>query len=351
MKCQFNYKNLFVAFSLFLIISPVFGEDLKKSISKSFKIGNETRIELDNKFGNIIINRWDKNVVELRVTIEARGSSTTKNQKILDAIQINITDRIASGYLSVITEIDRMSGNSEFSIQYEVSMPITNPMKLSNSFGNVYLGSYSGSLELTLKYGQLMAEDLNKANIRVEFASSRCEIETLQSGLLDLKYSKMNIREAGDIEISSQFSELSIDRAGMLNIDGRYGKMDFSSVKSLKGDLQFSGLNIGNLDEYIQLTSKHGDGINLKNVSSKFKKIEIDGQFVSVNINLEKGATAQLEFNLQFGNLRADGTGINFSKVIKDHTSSSYTGYLGSGNATSLIRVSNKYGNIIMKSN
>lgn len=346
MKSQYDIKLRIVVILLFLIISPAFGENLKKSITKSFNISSETRLELDNKYGDIIIKKWDKNVVDLKVTIEAKGSSDSKNQKILDAIDLNIDDRIASGYLSISTEIGKISGSSNFSIKYEISMPNTNPMNLANSFGNVYLGSYTGLLNLSLKYGQLMAEDLDKANISIEFASSRCEIETMNSGLIDLKYSKMSIIELGNVEINSQFSELSINKAGKINVDGKYGKLDISSVKNLSGDLQFSGLTIGNLDESIILTTRHGDGIKLKNVSNKFKQIEIEGQFGSVDITLAKGAASRLEFDLQFGNLKADGTGINFSKVIKDHNSSTYSGYLGNSNAGSIIKVTNKFGNV-----
>jgi hypothetical protein len=132
----------------------------------------------------------------------------------LEAIQIDINDRISSGLLSVETEIGQISGNSNFSVHYEISMPGSNPMKLSNSFGNIYMGSHDGDLDIALKYGQLMAEDLKKADVHIEFSSARCEIESLSSGRLDLRYSKMEIEDLGDIEINSQFSELQVENAG-----------------------------------------------------------------------------------------------------------------------------------------
>lgn len=326
--------------------SEVSAVDLTRQIDKNFNIRKDTRIEVENKYGNVIINKWDKSVFQLRVSIEAKGSSDAKTQKILDAIEIEIADRISSGYLSISTQIDQIKGNSNFSVNYEISMPGANTMKLTNSFGNIYMGSYAGPLDLTVKYGQLMAEDLDRANIRVEFSNSKCEIEALKSGSVDIRYSKMQIGDMGDIEISSQFSEMQVGNAGVVKIDGRYGKFEFEKVKSLMGELQFSGLKIDDLGETLRLETRHGDGINLENVSRNFKDIEINGQFSSVNINLESGATATLHFMLQFGNLKADGSGINFNKVIKDHTSSEYEGYLGKSNAASSIRVTNKYGNI-----
>ncbi len=344
---RLGYKR-YVPLVIWLIcaISDVSALDLTRQIDRSFTIRNDTRIEVENKFGNVIVNKWDKPVFQLKVSIEAKGSSEAKAQKILDAIEIEISDRISSGYLGITTEIDQIKGNNSFSVNYEISMPVTNTMKLSNSFGNVYMGSYEGPLDLTVKYGQLMAEDLDRANIRVEFSNSKCSIEALKSGSVDIRYSKMQIDQTGDIEIMSQFSEMQIGNAGLVQIDGRYGKFEFGSIKSLMGELQFAGLAIEHLGETIRIEAKHGDGINLENVSRNFKNIDIDGQFSSININLERGTTARLRFELQFGNLKAEGAGISFNKVIKDHTSSEYEGYLGKSDAASGIRVTNKYGNI-----
>lgn len=352
MKIVKKMKRLFYKISgiIFLVIltslTQLFAEEATKRIFKSFDIKNDTRIEIKNKYGNVIINKWDKNVLDLKVEIEARGNSDSKTQKILDAIEIDISDRISSGHLSIETEIGNIGGNSSFSVHYEINMPNTNPLKLTNSFGNVYLGSYKGELKLEVKYGQLMAEDLDEASIRVEFSNSKCEIETLKSGSLDLRYSKMAIENIGDIEISSQFSELTIENAGSIELDGKYGNFKIENLKSMKGDIQFAGLDIENLEEFIILETRHGNGINLENVSKEFNEINIESEFSSVYINMESGATARLEFDLQFGNLKAHGEGINFTKVIKDHTTSEYEGYLGKSDATALIRVSTKYGNI-----
>ena len=346
MKNLFYKKTGLIFLVILISLSQLIAQEATKRISKSFNINSTTKIEIKNKFGNVIINKWDKNVLDLKVKIEAKGKSDSKTQKILDAIEIDISDRISSGQLSIETEIGSISGNSSFSVHYEISMPNTNPLNLSNSFGNVYMGSYKGNLDVDVKYGQLMAEDLDKASIRLDFSNSKCEIETLKSGKLDLRYSKMAIEDMGDVEISGQFSDLEIENAGSIELDGKYGNIEIENIKSLKGNLQFAGLDIENLEESIILEARHGDGINIDQVSNGFKSIDIEGQFSSIDITMESGAKARLQFDLQFGNLKAHGEGINFTKVIKDHNTSEYEGYLGKSNAPSLIKVSTKYANI-----
>jgi len=331
---------------ILLFVTQLFAQEDTRRISKSFNIKADTKIEINNKYGNVIINRWNKNVLELKVKIEAKGKTSSKTQKILDEIEIDISDRISSGKLSIETEIGEIRGNSSFSIHYEISMPDTNPLQLSNSFGNIYMGSYKGTLEVEVKYGQFQAEDLDNANVRIDFSNARCEIETLKSGRLDLRYSKMMIEDMGDVEITSQFSDLEIENAGAVKLDGRYGKFKIENIRSLHGDIQFAGLDIERLEESIILKTRHGNGINLEQVSNNFTEIDIDGQFSSIDITMESGATARLNFDLQFGNLKVHGEGINFNKVIKDHNKSEYEGYLGNSNATSSIRVRTKHGNI-----
>ncbi len=74
--------------------------------------------------------------------------------------------------------------------------------------------------------------------------------------------------------------------------------------------------------------------------------LDIESQFSTINIGIEHGLSAILEFDLEFGNLKAHGDGINFNKVIKENNRSEYRGYLGNENATTSIKVSTRHGNI-----
>jgi hypothetical protein len=331
---------------LFISLGQLIASEATKTISKSFDINGDTKIEIKNKHGNVVISRWDKNVVDLKVKIDAKGKTDAKTQKILDAIEIDISDRVSSGRLSFETEIGDISGNSSFSINYEVTMPYTNPLSVNHSFGNVFMGSHKGDLDVTVKHGQFQAEDLDNANIHIEFSYARCEVETLKSGKLDLAHSKMKVEDMGDVEINTQFSDLEIENAGSISLYAKHGKFEMENIRSFKGDIEFAGLDIGNLEESIFLGARHGNGINIEKVSNRFKNIEIEAEFSSIDINLESGAAATLDFELQFGNLKAYGDDINFDKVIKDQNSSSYKGYLVNSDASSSINVSTRHGNI-----
>ena len=340
------YSKVLLFLIILLVNVRLYADEQQKLVSKSFNISSNTEIKISNRHGNVIINRWDKNVLDLKVSIEVDSRTESKTEKVLDAIEIVITDRISSGRLSIETEIGNISGNSSFRVNYEVNMPDTNPLTLSNSFGNVYIGSYKGPMEIDVKHGQFQAEDLDKANIEIGFSYARCEVESLKSGKLDLSHSKMMVEHMGDVEIYSQFSDLEIENASSIILDGKHGNFQIENIKSFEGEIQFAGLNIDNLEESIVLETRHGNGINIDNISKSFRVIDIEGEFSTVDISLQNGSAARLNFYLQFGNLKAHGDGINFDKVIKDHTTSEYEGYLGSSTATSSVKINTKHGNI-----
>jgi len=331
-----------------LFTAQLFAADVSKQISKTFALKSNTEVSIDNKFGNIIINRWEKATLELKINITVSSKSESSAQTVLNSIDIKITDNIAGGKLNIET-LTKENNNekSSFSINYEISMPGTVPLKLANSFGNIVMGSHSGPLDVTVKFGQFIAEDLANANIGIEFSNdAKCEIETITSGSVDLRFGKMMISEVGNVKISSQHSDMNIGNAQNIALDARHGNIEIEKVNILKGELENAGLKIGKLEETIIINSKHGNGLALGEVASSFREITLESQFSPVDIVLQSGTQAKLFFNLEFGNLKANGEGINFSKVIKEQTTSQYEGYVGKSTAIGLVKINSKYGNI-----
>ncbi len=346
MKRSF-YNSIFIAaIALIWSAASLHAQEVTKRIAKNYKIADDTKISISNKFGDVVIRIWDKDEIDIKVEIEARGRNESRTQKILDAIEVNFTDHISAGLLSVKTVVGNTGNNASFSINYEISMPGENPLQLTNTFGSVFMGSYRGDLQLRVKYGQFMAENLANADLTIAFSSSRGEVEALSAGRLDLSYSKMTLDEVGDVRIESKFSDIDIEHAGNIKLEARYGDIDIGSVKSLDGELQFVGLDIAYLSDRLVLEGRYGDGIRIDKISKDFKEIDIESEFSTVRLNLQRGVATKLDFDLAFGNLKVDGENVTFTRVIKETTTSEYTGYMGNPQASSSIKVSTRYGNI-----
>ena len=345
----YTYKH-FLSLALFILFAGfngIYAIELQKKIVKGFNVKQDTKIIVDNKFGTVHINTWSQNRVDVEIEIVAKGNSEKKTKSILNNISVDIDDRISAGYLKFQTQIESSKGNVSFEINYVVNMPAKNDLKLTNSFGNVYLQNLVGDTEITVKYGQLLAEDISgKSKILLTFGSGRTRIGALDDADVTVKYSKVDIESANKLKLDDQFSDARLGKLGSLELKCKYGEIEIDEVEHINGNGAFSGLLIGQLNGSIILSGKYGDGITIDKVSRNFTNIDISNEFSGVDLTFEKGVRAQLDLHLSFGSFRTVNGQFTFTRVIKKQNTSDYGGYIASENATAKVKISTKYGNI-----
>jgi len=288
-------RRIITLFSLFILsFSAAFagnGDQLvekTKTYSKSYSISGSDKITLDNQFGEMKINTWDKNEIRVDVRIEARGSTEEIAQRILDNIYIE-DSKSASG-VSFLTKMKNQNmkwnndKNKEYKemgmkIDYTVNLPSGNPLSATNQFGPMSLPDYRGQVMLVSKFGSLTAGKLNDVKeVNVEFGEAK--IESVNGGKLTVKFSKGEINNVNgnviarfefcdklkigldnntkDLDIKSSYSTLYLDAASNLssNISIKTSFGEFSNKTSFnikkegdddddkygpKFDKQFSG--------------------------------------------------------------------------------------------------------------
>ena len=95
---------------LFLAGTVVFAQDEKekhpepkfkksKSYSKSYSLSNSDKVKLENQFGEMKINTWDKNEIKVDVQITGKSDDEKRAQEIVD--RISIEDGKQSGTVSM----------------------------------------------------------------------------------------------------------------------------------------------------------------------------------------------------------------------------------------------------------
>ena len=63
-----------------------------REFTKRFKIVQETRIEISNKYGNVEINTWDKDSVVFKVKINVEEKKLSKLEKTMEGIDFDFTN-------------------------------------------------------------------------------------------------------------------------------------------------------------------------------------------------------------------------------------------------------------------
>jgi len=319
----------------------------RKSVNKSYKVSGVTEVQLSNSFGKMHVETWDKNEVKVDIEIIVRATTDDRAQDLLDNIHIEIDDGNPESNLSFSTSIsnNKSGRNTSFEINYNVIIPKANPLELKNSFGDVYIGDLSGDADINVQYGNLKAGRLTGDNdIRLSFGSGFSEIDAMDKGDLKVSYSKLGIEEIGTLDVNSSFSTFETNKAGSIELVAKYGEVDIGEIDVLEADVNFSAFMIDKVNKSLVLNIDYGGSLEI-GVSKSVQLFDIESSFGPVNIELEPGINASIEARLSFCSLRYDESQVDFNKIIKDDTSSEYSGKIGTGAGTT-IKIVSKYGNV-----
>lgn len=332
-----------------IVISSIARADSekRKSVNKSYKVSSSTIVHLKNSFGKMHVETWDKNEVKVDIEVIVRASNDDRAQSLLDKISIDIDDGNPSGRLSFRTSIsnNKSGRNTSFEINYDVSMPKTNNVELKNSFGDLYLGDLSGDTEIDVQYGNMKTGRLTgDSEIKLSFGSGFSEIDALNEGELKVSYSKLSVEEIGNLDVHSSFSTFETEKAKSIDLIAKYGEVEIGEIDVLEADVNFSGFELGQINKSLVLDIDYGGSLEI-GVNKSVELLDVNSSFGPVNIELDPDISGTIEVRTSFCNLRYDEDQIEFSKIIKDNTSSEYEGKLGNGSGTT-IKIVSKYGNV-----
>jgi hypothetical protein len=244
----------------------------KKTYTRSYTVSNSDRISFNNQFGELKINTWDKNEVNVTVTITAEASTDEKAQAILD--HISIEDGKSNDGVYFKTKLDKKKeqkwnkGEKQgFQIDYVVNMPARNPLYAKNEFGAMSINDYNGEVTLESKFGSLTTGKLsNVKRVQVEFG--KATIGSINNGSLIIKFSKAAIDNL-DGNVNAVFEYCDIAK---LRVD--------NDTKALTVKNSFSNLYLdvnSNISANFDISTNFGDLHNKTNFEIKEDKDEKDG--------------------------------------------------------------------------
>ncbi|NNF33240.1 MAG: hypothetical protein HKN68_03980 [Saprospiraceae bacterium] len=317
-----------------------------RTVEKTFNVTSSTLLSISNKYGDVHIDTWDKNVIELKVTITAEKRSESQAQAYLDKVDIDISE--SSSHIEVETEITgsiNNRGGESLSIDYEVSMPKSNDLELKHAYGNLYLADLDGDITLKMSYGNMTVGTLGgEGNVKLSYGNG--EIEGLNIGLLSIGYSNLSAEALGKVELTSQYSNVELSEIKDIELMNKYGKVEIDEIDNIRGSSRYGNIEIGRLNNSLILDLLHGNGVNVDWISKDFNRIEIDASYAGSSLRFERGFSAELEAYFKYSGLKYSEEDFDFAYVNKGTSTSEYKGRIGSGSSTSKIKLESSYGSI-----
>ena len=292
-----------------------------KELTKQFSVTPGTRIEITNKYGKVELNTWEKDSVIIEIKIRVEEKKLSRLEKSIDEIDFDFTQ--SQHFLIVRTKIgeNRSSLEKEFlkfketllqsdgnmQIDFTVWLPGTNDLKVENKFGDVFLGDFTGNVEINLSNGNLKSHDFEgKLNLILNFADAT--INTINTGRLDCNFSELYIKKANELRIISKSSTFEILEINDLDADSRRDKFRIRLADRIEAIGSFTNFRFNELTDRINLRSEYGD-LDIEKTAPDFSNIYIESKSTDINLYFD----ASSAFGFEITHTKAE---VDFCKEI-----------------------------------
>lgn len=124
-------------------------------------------IDIDNKYGNIIVLIWDEDKIDFEIIIKVIGGNENWVNEKLNSIDVDII--VFKFMVMVIIKIGNLflksKGSSNcFEINYVIKILKNGIVKLNNKYGNIVVINLELIIDIVCKYGKVIFGKLNGLN-------------------------------------------------------------------------------------------------------------------------------------------------------------------------------------------
>jgi len=358
MKAPIFKSALLLIFVQILVITSAFAvsEEFSKNLHKEYDADAKTTLIIQNKFGDVDINNWDKNKVSIDVIITVDHRNEEKAKELIDYINVKFSQ--TGNTIEAITEIDDKfnRGNTfifnddkkEFSIDYKVNIPKNISLDVTNKYGSLFINEIEGYAKIAVKYGNLKIKKITRANVKplseIYLGYSNGTIENAKWLNLTLKYSKLEIEECKALIAVTKYSKLYVDKASSIVCESKYDEYRIGKITNFVSSSAYTGIDINEVYKKLEIDNRYGS-IDVDYVPVNFEKIDIENEYGNIDIGIDPNASYNIDGYAKYADIDYPHEG-RVSR-IKESTSLQVEGLVGTdSNTKSIVKLQTKYGNI-----
>lgn len=211
-----------------------FGVEEKTEVSAK----NVNTLTIINKHGNVIVNGWDKEIIEVTTLISVETTSYQTAEEILNFISI----RSAETGRNVIfrTSINQeFFSNHPFKIAYTVNAPKRLQLDITNDLGDVFLNGINGNIKLDLNYGNLrLANSHNKEPHQMDINFSEARLDSCGTITGSLSNCTLTANSVEKIDFKSEYSTITTNQTNSVNLQSITDRIFITIIDTaqIKGD-------------------------------------------------------------------------------------------------------------------
>lgn len=348
-------------------------QEFSKNISREFQTTAEGTTAIYNKYGQVDINTWAQNKVQIDIAIVVNANSQKEADRIFSRIQVNFTN--TPGYVKAETVIGEGSSGSwldglfnwnskeDFKINYKVWMPETNQLDLQNRYGDSYIASLSGNLTAEIKYGDLRAENIQKdadltlgygkttfnyvGHLIANISYGELRINNSAELTLDSKYSNFTIEKSGNVRFISKYDDIKIGVIDDLRLQTKYSDAAVRKAHSAYVTAQYTDVVLDNIDKSVDADMQYGNMV-INALGRNFSDINLLGKYTDFKLVPERGGAFRIEASGTYCDLQMPSF-ITVTSKKEGSNDEWLRGFVGDSNARGAIKAKLSYGSLILK--
>lgn len=353
------------------------GESFEKSFSEVYDVNGQGSVRLENRYGEINVETWERNQVKIDVLIKVTADNREQANQTFQRITIDFTG--GSNRATATTTIgsqnssagffDRLrdwagssSSSNDFKIYYKVKMPASATLETvakycsvrlpnlsgnnttSVAYGDVVAGKLSGSNTVAISYGSIRADQLGKiSSLRLRYSEGK--IENADVLTYDGRYGGLKIDQVNRIKIDAGYDDIEIERADDVTIRGNYNDIKVGTAEILDLEGNYSDFSFTRINKSIKASSNYGD-VEVEEIGPDFEKIDISTRYADVELGMPDGRGYNLDVKTHYGDISCRSKG---ELNRNTHGSSERINGTVNGRGNGSVRIDTSYGDIVMR--
>jgi hypothetical protein len=306
---------------MLLYQSAVSQHKLTKEIKETYAFSNESKLYLENKYGDIFVSGWDKNSIEIVVGIEAESRNAEKAKKLLNRVKMDIVT--TDNELKVTSTITKKEGgflgkldpfkNEKTKINYTIYLPKKAMIEVYNKYGNIIVSDWNGKLNADLEHGDMrLSTALINASLTIKYG--KLNAISLQESHIISKDATIGIHHGTKLKIDSDGSEMTLNNIQKLQLNSNKDNIDILKMDGISGTIKYSKTFLKNLGGKTTLDLNHGELRILKHMTAS-PDININQKESEVYINISE-TNFSFKAKLEQGVLRIPKTMDNIESEV-----------------------------------
>lgn len=326
---------------LFLLLCPIVlmaagpKDEHRVRLVKEFSLQNGAKLEVNNKYGKVVVNVWDRQECKAEIEIVGAGRSQEQAKKMAESVEIAQSGGSSSMQLETKYSVapgkwfggsGKRDSRDGVTVNYVINVPRKlGTMVVKNQFGDVLahelpfknsdisvnygfldIGSATGFLRLTINYTEkARVGNAERMQVNANYSSLRCE--RVKEMTINSNNGNYVIGKADEMKMNCNYDDYKVSKAGVIRLSCNY-----------------TNLKTEALEERGIFNSNYTD-VTIGKLAPRFTELVISGRYSTYKVGLDKNAQFRINADLRYGDLNTKAFSWKEVNTVKKNSSLSFS--------------------------